>query len=237
MPALVPLSRLEMCPIEVLEAIVLATVGKNQPGPPTDIASLLCVSKSIYVAISMENNPSLYAQVFSIKFDDRAAVRRLGETCKYARIKAKELAKRFRSLKRFKFMGCRQFYVAPTARDDLWVAYLLFLEHDQRNYQQLVSYAAVDKFSSNFIRNGGPFHDGVEDNGGWKVDNEINALAAWIFWFTDKGNINNIPHSWVSRGHTLPDRVPNETRTDRARVLTAFAHTFVGSFKVTDLFI
>jgi hypothetical protein len=195
MPVPIPLSRLETCPIEVLEAIILATVSKNEPGPPTDIASLLRVSKAIYGAISIENNPALYQQIFAIKFDTRAAVRRLGETCKYSRNRAKELANRFRSLKRFKFMGCRQFCVAPTARHDLWVAYLLFLEHDQYNYQQLVSYAAVDKFASSFIRNG-PFHDGVEDNGGWKVDNEINALAAWIFWFTDKGNINNIPHSW-----------------------------------------
>ncbi|KAF8494037.1 hypothetical protein JB92DRAFT_2997379 [Gautieria morchelliformis] len=214
MPLPAPLrSWLEICPAEVLEGIALATVCENQPGPPADIASLLRVSKSIFFTISMENNPGLYAKIFSIKFDDRAAVRRLGETCRYTRNRANELAKRFRSLKRFKLMACRQFCASPTARDDLWLAYLLFLEHDRHNYQQLVSYAAVDEFASSFILNGGPFHDGVDGNGGWKIDSEINALAAWIFWFTDK------------------DRVANETGADRNRVLTAFAHTFVGSFK------
>ncbi|KAF8491394.1 hypothetical protein JB92DRAFT_3100517 [Gautieria morchelliformis] len=174
MPVLVPLSRLETCPLEVLEGIVLATVGKNQPGPPADIASLLRLSKAIKVAISMRNNPSLYAQIFDIKFDDRAA-----------------------------------FCAAPTARDDLWVAYLLFLEHDQHNYQQLVSYAAVDEFASSYIKSGGPFHDGVEGNGGWKIDSEINAPAAWIFWFTDKGSFKYAStHDPITSFHFPPNIIP-----------------------------
>ncbi|KAF8494023.1 hypothetical protein JB92DRAFT_2835036 [Gautieria morchelliformis] len=220
------LSRLEACPVEVLEAIVLAIVGRNLPGPPADLASLLRVSKVIYGSISTRNNPSLYGKIFARKFDDRAPVRRLGQRCKRGMIRTEELVKQFQSLKRFKMMECRQFCAAPTARGDLWVAYLLFLEHDRHNYQQLVSYAAVDKFASSFIKDGGPFHDGAEGNGGWRIDSEINALAAWIFWFTDKGKINHFLYSW-----SLPDRVASETQADRARVLAAFSHMFVGSFK------
>ncbi|KAF8495009.1 hypothetical protein JB92DRAFT_3230351 [Gautieria morchelliformis] len=152
LPPPATLSRLETCPVEVLEAIVLATVGRNLPGPPADLASLLCVSKAIYFSISMKNNTSLYGKIFVLKFDDRAPVRRLGETCKHGSIRTEELVKRFQSLKMFKMMKCRQFCAAPTARGDLWVAYLLFLEHDRQNYQQLVSYAAVDKFASSFIK-------------------------------------------------------------------------------------
>jgi hypothetical protein len=180
-------SSLERCPIEILEAIALATVDRYIPGPPADIASLLRVSKSIYVAISVERNPTLYAKIFAIKFDDRAAVRRLGERCKQSTSRANELVKIFRSLKRFRIMECRQFCAAPTAREDLWVAYLMFIEHDRHNHLQLVSYGAVDDFAKSFVADGGPFHDGVEDNGGWKVDCELSALAAWLFWFTDKG--------------------------------------------------
>ena len=84
---------------------------------------------------------------------------------------------------------CRAFVASPTARGDIWLAYLLFLENDGRNYEQLVHYAGVDTFTSNFVKRGGPFHDGVDDNGGWKIDNEVNALVAWLFWFTDKGGV------------------------------------------------
>ena len=140
----------------------------------------------------MKNHPSLYSKIFVRKFDDRPAVRRLGETCKYARNRTKELVKRFLALKRFKFMPCRLFSAAPTARDDIWLAYLMFLENDQRNYQQLVHYAHVDKFASSFVKQGGPFHDGMDRNAGWKVDNQVNALVAWLFWFTDKGGVHTL---------------------------------------------
>ena len=86
-------------------------------------------------------------------------------------------------------MPCRAFVASPTARGDIWLAYLLFLENDGRNYEQLVHYAGIDTFASNFVKRGGPFHDGADDSGGWKIDNEVNALVAWLFWFTDKGGV------------------------------------------------
>ena len=195
MPVHVHLSSLEACPSEVLEKVVLTLVDESPLGPPTDLPSFLRVSKAIYHKISMKNYPSLYSSIFVKKFDDRPAVRRLGETCKYAKNRAKELVERFLALKRFIFMPCREFAAAPTARGDIWLAYLLFLENDQRNYEQLVHYAGVDKFASKFVKHGGPFHDGVNDNGGWKVDNEVNALVAWLFWFTDKGGVHIFPMS------------------------------------------
>ena len=187
MPVDVYLSSLEACPSEVLENIVLTLVDQSPLGPPTDLPSLLRVSKAIHCKLSMENYPSLYSHIFVKKFDDQPVVRRLGETCKYARNRANELVIRFSALKRFRLMPCREFVAAPTARGDIWLAYLLFLENDRRNYEQLVHYAGVDKFASNFVKHGGPFDDGMDDNGGWKVDDEVSALVAWLFWFTDKG--------------------------------------------------
>ena len=129
----VPLSIFAAFPSEVLEKVVLALVDDSLLGPPTDLPSLLRVSKALYYKISMKKHPSLYSKIFVRKFDDRPAVRRLGETCKYARNRAKEPVKIFLALKRFKFMPCRLFSAVPTARDDIWLAYLLFLENDQRN--------------------------------------------------------------------------------------------------------
>ncbi|KAF8495008.1 hypothetical protein JB92DRAFT_2994785 [Gautieria morchelliformis] len=42
-------------------------------------------------------------------------------------------------------------------------------------------------------------------------------MSPWIFWFTDK------------------ERVSSETQADSARVLAAFAHMVVGSFKYTSI--
>ena len=188
----VPPSSMETLPAEVIEKVVLALVNESLLGPPADLPSLLRVSKAIHAKISVMANPSLYSSIFSRKFDDQPTVRRLGETFRHASKRANELVKRFKSLKRFKSMSCRQFFTASTARDDLWVAYLLFLENDGQNYQQLVNYAGVDLFAASFVQQGGPFHDGVDVNGGWKIDNEVNALVVWLFWFTDKGKIDTL---------------------------------------------
>jgi hypothetical protein len=182
----IPVSSLENFPAEVLESVVLALVDDNLLGPPTDLSPLLRTSKAIHTKISVERNPSLYSRIFGAKFDARLATGRLGGQMT-ARDKADELLKRFTALKRLKFSSCPEFSATPTARDDLWIAYLMFLEHDQNNYGQLVHYAGVDKFATKYIKPGGPFHNGTECNSGWKVDNEINALVAWLFWFTDKG--------------------------------------------------
>jgi hypothetical protein len=188
MPIYAPssLSSLEGCPTEVLERVALALVDDTLLGPPTNLAQLLRTSTSIYSKISLNSNPSLYSSIFAIKFDDLSVTRRLGEHV-YAWDRANELVKRFMALKRFRHIPCREFSATPTAREDLWVAYLMFIEHDQNNYGQLVHYAGINRFATEYIKPGGPFHDGTELNNGWKVDNEVNALVSWLFWFTDKG--------------------------------------------------
>ena len=185
----VSLPSLEGCPIEVLEQVALNLVNENPVGPPIYLPPLLRTSTVIHSKLSLTSNPSFYSTIFAIKFDVQPATRRLGghlDTWE----KAQELVKRFITLKRFKYMSCREFSARPTAREDLWIAYLMFLEHEQNNYGQLVHYAGINTFASQCIQPEGPFHDGTEHNGGWKVDNEVNALVAWLFWFTDKGLSN-----------------------------------------------
>ena len=91
-------------------------------------------------------------------------------------------------------MPCREFAAFATARDDLWMVYIMFLEHTKHNYGQLIYYAGIDRFASKFMEPEGPFHDGAVRNEGWKVDNEVNALVAWLFWFTDKSILNHSPY-------------------------------------------
>ncbi|KAF8520995.1 hypothetical protein JB92DRAFT_2828040 [Gautieria morchelliformis] len=100
--------------------------------------------------------------------------------------------------------------IVKTARGDLWVPYVLFLEHNRHNYQQLVSYAAVDKFARSVIKDRGSFHDGVKKkNGAWRFDSEVNAMAAWIFWFTDKGSFKYTSiHAPITSFHVPPSITP-----------------------------
>ena len=187
-------SSLDACPAEVLERVALALASHTLRGPPNDIPSLLRVSKTVYSKISIKACPTLYSTIFAAKFDDRPAVRRLGKECKYSTCKAKELVQRFISLKRFKFLPCEELFASDTAPDDLWIAYLLFLENDKKNYEQLVHYAGVDRFSSEFVmRLGGPIQSWEDETGVLTaVDEQLNALAAWLFWFTDKGSIHKL---------------------------------------------
>jgi hypothetical protein len=178
---------LEGCPTDILERVALALVDEDSVGPPTELPSLLCTSKTIHSKISMQKNPYLYSKIFQAKFDAGPAVRRLGEDCRASRARANELMKRFITLKRFRSMPLHQFAEASTARDDIWLVYILFLEHERNNYRQLVHYGRVNDFAYYYLKPGGPFHHGTERNRGWKVDNELNALVAWLFWFTDKG--------------------------------------------------
>ena len=188
-----PHSSLDACPAEVLERVALALVDQTLRGPPTDIPSLLRVSKTVYSKISIKACPRLYSNIFATKFDDRPAVRRLGKGCKYSTCKAKELVQRFISLKRFKLVPCEELFASDTAPDDLWIAYLLFLENDEKN-EQLVNYAGVDRFSSEFfMRLGGPIQSWEDETGVLTaVHEQLNALAAWLFWFTDKGSIHKL---------------------------------------------
>lgn len=73
-------------------------------------------------------------------------------------------------------------------RTDLWTAFVMFTENDGRNAATLIHYAHIDTFALTCVRPGGLLHrHAVEVNGGWTLDNEINALLGWIFWFTDYG--------------------------------------------------
>jgi hypothetical protein len=102
---------MEAFPVEVLEKVVLALVDETLLGLPTDVPSLLRVSKTIHAKISITADPSLYSKVFARKFDGQPTVRIFGNTFKYASKTANELVKRF--------MSCRQFFTVSIARDDL----------------------------------------------------------------------------------------------------------------------
>lgn len=181
-------SRLEGLPEHILEEIVLFAVDATFSGPPAPLASLLRVSKRISSVLARENNPVLYARIFRSRFDTAAPHRRFGQFTLGPSQRADECIRRFKCIQRLRSN-------AYTESDednallckDLWTAYIMFLENDGKNMAQLIDYGHINIFAHNFVRMSGKLHKGVSEAAGWTVDSEINALALWVFWFTDDG--------------------------------------------------
>ena len=189
---MVPLSRLESAPREVIEEIAFRVALVSFLGPPTNLATFLRLSKRIYKAVNRKNNPHLYARIFCSKFDIHAVPRRFGDDFAFTWEQSHELVRRFEGLKRIRNNAYPHHLYGDELdgglRIDMWMAYIMFLESDGNNALQLIQYARIDRFALEFVRVDGRLHDGAQQNEGWVVDNEINALGMWLFWFTDHGS-------------------------------------------------
>lgn len=206
--------RFESLPEHILEEIVLSGVNATSYGPPTSLASLLRVCKRISSVLARENNPVLYARIFRSRFDTAAPYRRFGQFTLGPSQRADECIRRFKCMQRLRSNTYTESDEDNALlRQDLWTAYLMFLENDGKNMAQLIDYGNINILASNFVRMSGRLHKGVSEAAGWTVDNEINALVLWVFWFTDD------------------ERVQKETPADRENILDALSSIFLGSFK------
>lgn len=115
--------------------------------PPTDLYSLQLVCRRLHSLLSIQSNPRLYARVFRSKFDTAAIGRRFGKSALTSYNLANELRRRCTLLKRM-----RRCVINAALHPDqalaleegeesitemLWLAYLMMLENDGLNYEQL----------------------------------------------------------------------------------------------------
>ncbi|KAJ9476912.1 hypothetical protein PHBOTO_000594 [Pseudozyma hubeiensis] len=115
--------------------------------PPTDLHALQLVCTRLHSLLSLQANPRLYARVFRSKFDTAAIGRRFGKSALTSHNLANELRRRCILLKRMRrcvaTAALRPHEGAALLQDDesitemLWLAYLMMLENDGRNYEQL----------------------------------------------------------------------------------------------------
>lgn len=197
------MSSLESAPNEIIQEIAFRVALVSFLGPPASLPAFLCLSKRIYAITNRKNNPQLYARIFCSKFDIHAVRRRLSNV---DLDQADELVHRCRGLTRIRLDAYPRYPSSDDdggLRDDLWMAYIMFLESDGHNALQLIQYAHVDCFARKFIRTGGRLHDGAQYNDGWIVDNEINALGMWLFWLTDNGSAHLLVGSRVAHHFAL----------------------------------
>lgn len=176
-------------PQEILEHIAFCAATQSLVGPPSGLLPLLLTCQSIYQALSFEANPYLYARIFSSKFDTRSAFRRLGSHVNAPRVLANELKKRWIHLKLIKTRTNSRIHKhaesSPTLIDLLWLAYLMMLENDGKNEQQLLDYAEMDGWLVEywFDDEGASSAANMILQRVWPVEDEKNSIAMWLFWF------------------------------------------------------
>ncbi|KAI0791033.1 hypothetical protein C8Q75DRAFT_86094 [Abortiporus biennis] len=185
-----------LIPPEVLEHIALYTACSEFLGPPSGLLSLLTLNHTVHAALSLKNNPRLYAQIFALNFDINAAIRRLGADRINATTLSEELVRRCTLLSRFrsrvdgKLTESGELVEGQGDMIDsmLWMAYLMMLENDGYNERQLIEYGRIDEWLKEF------WFDPMGSSQAtlsiradiWPENCERMSLAMWLFWMLIK---------------------------------------------------
>jgi hypothetical protein len=195
---------LNTVPIEVLEHIALFAATETFLGPPSAIPSLLATCRTISSTVSVASNSPLYARIFAWKFDIAPAARRLFSERTAAHELSSELQRRCTVLKRIRHRLDATIPLDVQAwnqggdslRTVLWTAYLMMLENDGKNEEQLRSYAGIRQWLSLFWFDdrGASFARCAVRMDCWPEADERNALAMWLFWFLLRTGASEFSH-------------------------------------------
>ncbi|TFK98200.1 hypothetical protein BDV98DRAFT_585076 [Pterulicium gracile] len=176
-PSSVPLQlHRKLSPLESLPAELLLPIASNFscdsiPGPPTPLITFLLLSRTIRQKV---DGTALHAAIFERKFDATAPRRRFPSWCTSSALSVK-CKRRFVCLRRFKN------HPHHVTIEDLWIAYLMMLESDGNNEEQLIEYAGIRSFLS------GVLTDAVTSpriSASWLEHTEGAALVMSLIWLT-----------------------------------------------------
>ncbi|TFY61074.1 hypothetical protein EVJ58_g4732 [Rhodofomes roseus] len=163
-------------PLELLVEVALQVALLRTPaGPPSDIVSLLLSCKEIHDSLSFAHCATLYARIYQSNFDIRAPRRRMDSDDLHAQNYAAQLRKCCIALKRLR----RGDLESEFLQDDLWTAWLMALENDGKNGEQL-DWAGLDDVLRRFILE--KLWE-VHEPDDWPQESAVNALAIWLFWY------------------------------------------------------
>ncbi|KAG0706197.1 hypothetical protein DFH29DRAFT_187553 [Suillus ampliporus] len=166
-------------PAELLEKIVLFAVHQHRQGPPSILRSLRLTCRMSNNALSPESNSYLYFMLFMDRFDMPSPSRQFSGGQLTVDNIERELRKRFRALQRIR----RGEIADPDILESLSTIYIMMLEDDGRNWDQLL-WAQLPLFMTRFLRE--RLMMGAEINNGWPRENEVNMLAVSIFWLMSR---------------------------------------------------
>ncbi|KAF8970670.1 hypothetical protein BDZ97DRAFT_1790416 [Flammula alnicola] len=199
-----PLS-LNTVPQEVLEHIAYFAATDTFLGPPSALIPLLLSNRRVHESLSISTNHHLYARIFSHKFDTAAPLARFGEDRLTSWALADELRRRCMVLQRLRSRLDSTTHARHadgadhkiTVHDVLFTAYILLLENEGKNKQQLVEYGQMKLWIREFWfdPHGASLAIYNIRTGQWPINCIEAALGMWIFWFLlnsdDYSSLNN----------------------------------------------
>ena len=174
-----PLSAFERLVPDVLREITIWTISATDLGPPTDLLSILLLSKHVH-AILMGPSPNCLIesrQLFLLKFDNAAPVRRFGAFRSGAEY-MDELCRRFTVLKNIRHAQAHTPRSSEELERDLSVALMMMLEDDGRNAQHLIHWAHLPKLLERLVAQ----QQGFSNNRRTALD----SVLVWLLWLTGK---------------------------------------------------
>ena len=179
-------------PQEILEHIALCTVTTKFLGPPAAIIPLLLINRRLHSCLSASSSPHLYARIFAFKYDVATVIRRLGPERTSTTVLSAELQRRCSHLTRIRCRTDTKIIQSPFVQYDnkmvhaiLWMGYLMMLENNGKNEQQLRDYAEMDVWLKEywFDPQGASSATLSIRMNKWPPNSAQNSLAMWLFWF------------------------------------------------------
>lgn len=181
-------------PCEVVEHIAFFLATDTLLGPPSDLLPLLKLNTRTHSFLAFDSNPHLYSRIFAAKFDTASAKRHFGPNHLSATVLATELKRRFICLKRIRDqLDCvdPDIPVIATSTKDpehlqsvIWTAYLMMVENEGKNEEQLRDYAKIHAWISSywFNEDGTSFARVKITADLWPRNTPITAAGMWLLW-------------------------------------------------------
>jgi hypothetical protein len=164
-------------PAELLERLALEVALLELLGPPKDLIALLCTCKRVHDFLAFGRCYNLFARIFKAKFDISAVRRGFGPESVRSSSLALQLKKYCTTLQDIRGGNI----YSSNIHDVLRTAFFMAMEDDGRNSYQL-AWAGLDRFVDRFVRT--RLCEDAAVNSGWPAENNVNALALWLMWFT-----------------------------------------------------
>ncbi|KIK55507.1 hypothetical protein GYMLUDRAFT_205384 [Collybiopsis luxurians FD-317 M1] len=188
MPPAISVS-LDTIPQEILSEIAIYAATESFLGPPAAILPLIATNRWTYSCLSFHSNPYVYAKIYESKFDLSQAFRRLGTNSFATTTLAQELKRKCTMLNRIRNRQLSRMNadgLPDKALDDtLAQLYLMVVENEGNNEQQLREYAHIDEWLREFWLDDQGASGSWQDmqKGIWPAHSENNCLAMWLYWF------------------------------------------------------
>lgn len=146
-----------LLPPETIEKVVaFVTAQESIGGPPPGLYALMRTCRYMHHLLSPEHNPGMFYRLFRDRFD-LAAPRRRSPCLLFGPTQfASEAQHRFAALRLIRRRDSNH----PDVLESLFVAYVMLLEDNGRNGEQL-RWAGLSKFLQVYLQNG-PDHDANE---------------------------------------------------------------------------